>query len=193
MGSILEQLDQESVVLMYVAGELPAEDAAEVVRRLAADPKLAEELERVTASLAFCEGALSADDEATRLPMSAETAVRRMSRAMKQWQVDRLTKKTMQPGSRQPFRLPVWSYPVGVAVAVIVAMLIWARALPDAGQNQLTPEQLAQIHQKTAEQFQQDWESSFSQEIEAQDLLASRELPNDPEDFANDVFLRSGG
>jgi hypothetical protein len=99
----------------------------------------------------------------------------------------------MAPVASSRFRLPLWSYPVGVAAAIIIAVLIWARSLPDAGQNILTPEQIAELHRKTAEEFQTDFENSYYQEVESQDLLVTRELPSAPDDFVNDVFLRSGG
>ena len=192
MSPELDQLDIDALLLLYVSGELSADDAAEVDRRVAADAVLAAQLQRVRETQSFVDQTLRVDDEQARLPMSADTAVRRVSRAMKQWQVDRLTKKSMAPVTTPRFRLPVWSYPVGIAAAVIIAVLIWARSLPDAGTNILTPDQIAELHRKNADDLASEFASADGQEVESLDLLTTPEMSK-PDDFLDDVFLRSGG
>lgn len=192
MTPLLEQLDRESMLLMYAADELSAEDRLEVERRVAADSSLAAALEEIRQLNAVCDAALRTEDEQTRLPMSADTAMRRMSRVMKQWQTDQASRKAMAPVPPHRFHLPIWAYPGAVAAAVIVAALIWARMLPDAGENVLTPQQLAEMHQKTADELKRDWDNSLKDELESEDLLA-RSDQAEQEEFVNDVFLRSGG
>ena len=192
MASVLEQLDRDAVALMYVAEELSAEDRADIERRISQDSELAQAIERARRDVESFEQALRSEDAQTALPMSADTAVRRVSRAMKQWQVDRLTKQAMQPGARARFRLPVWAYPTGVAVAVIVGALIWARSLPDAGAPRLDPKQIAEMQQKTMDELGNEWQSRWEQDLESYDMLAKQDLPADVEDDFADIFLRSG-
>jgi anti-sigma factor RsiW len=193
MTPLLEQLDRESMLLMYAADELSAEDRLEVERRVAADASLAAALEEIRQLNVMCQGALKAEDEQTRLPMSADTAMRRMSRVMKQWQTDQATRKAMAPMAPHRFRLPVWAYPGAVAAAMIVVALIWARMLPDAGEHVLTADEIAEMHLKATEELARDWNSNFRDELESENLLARFDLPADQEEFVNDVFLRSGG
>jgi anti-sigma factor RsiW len=48
MANILQQLqDEQAMLLMYLADELPAEDRAAVERRLAGDARLVEELQKM--------------------------------------------------------------------------------------------------------------------------------------------------
>ncbi len=189
MASLLEQLDINSLLLMYLANELSSADRIEMEQRLASDPALAEELARLRQAQAVVESALLSGDAATPLPMSCDTAVRRVSRAMKQWQVDRLTRKAIAP-QRAHFRLPIWSYASAVAAAIIVGMLIWANNLPDAGNAQLTPEQIAAQQKIVADELEQDLADAYTQEFDAQSRLAMRDLSASAEQDLDQVFMR---
>jgi anti-sigma factor RsiW len=193
MTPLLEQLDRESMLLMYAADELSLEDRLEVERRVAADAALAAALAEIQQLNALCDGALTSEDKQTRLPMSADTAMRRMSRVMKQWQTDQAHRKAMAPVAPHRFRLPIWSYPGAVAAAVIVAALVWARMLPDAGERVLSADEIAAMHQKTTDELSRDWYNQFREELESESLLARMDSQQEQEEFVNDVFMRSGG
>jgi anti-sigma factor RsiW len=135
MASLAEQLDVESLLLMYLADELAEEDRAQVDRRLAADVTMVDKLARLRDLHESCAQTLKAADAATALPMSSDTAVRRVSRAMKQWQVDRLTKKADIIRPRRSFHLPWWTYGSAIAAAIIVGVLVWSSNLADPSED----------------------------------------------------------
>src|SRR5690349_24514678 len=84
---MLQRLENnESVLLMYLAGELPAEDRAEVEQQLAADAGLRATLERLRETNDALARVLTGADGVV-LPPATEAArrsaaVRRVSRAM---------------------------------------------------------------------------------------------------------------
>jgi len=123
---MLESLENnEAILLMYLAGELPAIDRQEVDQMLAADAGLRGELDRLRASLAAVEQGLAFLDHVESLP-SADIAVRRIGRAMRQQQVllaTQASRNRQSAGHR--LVLPFWAYPGIAAAAVLVAFLIW--------------------------------------------------------------------
>lgn len=124
MRSDDEQLDLESRLLLYVAGELPAEERVALQSRLAREPELVAQLERLREAHDACAEAIGADDAGTRLPVDEGVAVRRVSRTMRQWQIDRMRRPVVEERRRRG--MPWWSYPAGVAAALIVAFLTWS-------------------------------------------------------------------
>ena len=67
------------------------------------------------------------------MPVSEGVAVRRVSRAIQQWQVDRIRATPMTKKRGLP--LPWWSYPTAVAAAIIIGFLIWSSRQPIPGIN----------------------------------------------------------
>jgi hypothetical protein len=133
MSSLLHQLENnEAVLLMYLAGELPPEDCAEVEQHLAADAGLRAELERlrqtndaltVTLSAADGVGIRAADHEAARLA----AAVRRVSRAMVQFQLEQ-RQRAETPAEELPvrkLRLPRWAYPFAAAAMILISFVAY--------------------------------------------------------------------
>jgi hypothetical protein len=116
------------MLVLYLAGELANGEKTALEKRLAAEPKLAAELDRLRAAQAFCNGAISHGDQTARLPVSEGVAVRRVSRAMQQWQVDRV--RAMPPVKKKGLPLPWWCYPAAAAAAIIVGFLIWSSRQP---------------------------------------------------------------
>src|SRR5689334_4872933 len=110
MGSLISQLDNESVLLMYLAGELPGSDRIDLERRLATDPALAQALANLREAQSRIDDAMRAADATVQLPISREVAVRRVGRAIQQWQIDR-HKPRAAARERRPFHLPWWAYP----------------------------------------------------------------------------------
>src|SRR5690348_15220517 len=121
MASLLQQLENnEAVLLMYLADELPADDRAEVDQMLATDAGLRQELARLREAHAAIEPAMKRLDEASRLPMSEPAALRQVGRTIKQWNVDRLAGRQAAPAPEQHASKKWLWYPTGMAAAVLL-------------------------------------------------------------------------
>jgi anti-sigma-K factor RskA len=123
---MLESLENNEVILlMYLAGELPAVDRQEVAQMLASDAVLRGELERLRETQAALEHELASLDQSEPIS-SAEIAVRRVGRAMRQRQVDLAVQAARNRHSAvRRAGVPFWVYPSAAAAAVLVAFLIW--------------------------------------------------------------------
>ncbi len=125
MASLIHELENnEALLLMYLSGELPAEDQMEVEQMLSGDSGLRRELAEIQSEYDSAIGVLAKLD-ADRSAMSAENhAVRQAMRAMKQWQVDRLARQPLIIAP-PPKRIPVWTYPVASAAALLIGTIAW--------------------------------------------------------------------
>jgi hypothetical protein len=128
MRSLLHQLENnEAVLLMYLAGELPAEDRAEVEQLLSVDAGLRRELDSLRTAETFMTLAMSTAD-GFAMPAVTEAArqsaaVRRVSRAMVRSRLER-EHESVLPEVQTPtrtFRLPGWTYPFAAAAAIVFA------------------------------------------------------------------------
>lgn len=125
MSSLLQKLENnEAVLLMYLADELPPEDRTEVEHMLAADAGLRAELERLREIYDDVAAALAALDRTTRLVLPESAGVRRVTREIEQWHARRLASPPAAPAV-PPLRFPWWSYPLSAAAAVLIAFLVW--------------------------------------------------------------------
>jgi hypothetical protein len=125
VSNLLQQLENnESILLMYLAGELPPQDLAEVEQMLATDPVMRTSLERLREARDSFEAAMPALDRATRQPAPESVAVRRVVREMRQWQARRLAAPAPIEVRRR-LRFPVWAYPIATAAAVVIGFLVW--------------------------------------------------------------------
>lgn len=123
---MVEQLDNSSALLLHLAGELPAEERAELERRLAADPALAAQLDELHMAQSALEHAMSTLDAADPLPGEA-AAVARITRAMRQHKV-RPSLVAYRPATvHRSFwqRVPRWSYPLTAAAAIALVYVGW--------------------------------------------------------------------
>ena len=125
MASLLQQLENnEAMLLMYLADELPAEDRAEVERMLAVDAGLRADLDRLQGAYNAFAAAVERQDAVSRPPVPESVAVRRVGRAMAQWHARRLaTAKQVEPVST--LRYPWWAYPLAAAASIVMAFLVW--------------------------------------------------------------------
>lgn len=132
MASLLHQLENnEAILLMYLADELPPEDRAEVEQMLSRDQRLRSELERLQRINQTVEEGLGMLDEA--FPVSRqERALRRVSRIVRQWAVDRLRPQE-EPEEVVSRRFPLWGYPIAGAAMVAILLAIWWQVLPKGG------------------------------------------------------------
>jgi hypothetical protein len=134
MDSLIQQLgNNESVLLMYLAGELSEGDRAEVEQLLATDAGMRAELERLRAAWDGVSGAIRAMDASERLPVGEGAVVSNVSRMMRQWQVERLVKQPQPVTEKERLQFPWWSYPMAAAACVLVALLVWVNKPPPVG------------------------------------------------------------
>jgi hypothetical protein len=125
MASLIHEIENnEAILLMFINGELPAEDRAEVEQMLAGDTGLREELVRIRSAYNFAMDSLAAlDGDRSAIP-GENHAIRQAKRAMKQWQSDRLHR---QPASvTAPVRkVPGWAYGSAVAAMLLIGTLTY--------------------------------------------------------------------
>jgi len=125
MPSLLQNLDRESILLLYVADELSADDRASVEGILAKDPGMRQGLEELQSAYAGIECELEAADARERLALPASAASRRVGMAVRSWHAKRLARPAAKNG-RGKYRVPVWAYPVAAAIAVLFgAIFVW--------------------------------------------------------------------
>ncbi len=130
MSSLLQQLENnEAILLMYLADELPEEDRLEVEAMLQTDTNLAAELERLQAVHEYVRAEMAKLDHAERLP-SEQVPLRRVRQEMAR----RIALREREMGAIEPQRrFPWWGYPLSAAAAVGLVLLIWWGALPEDG------------------------------------------------------------
>src|SRR5687767_10023709 len=125
MQTLLNQLESdEALLMMYAAGELSAEDRAQVEQRLAIEPALREQLDAVRELTGSVDDAIGRIDSGARLPVSEGVAVRKVTRVMRQWQIDRMAPPPVEEPEDE-LRFPWWSYPLATAAAILLAFIVW--------------------------------------------------------------------
>ena len=119
MKSFLHQLENnEAILLMYLADELPLQDRQEVEQMLASDENLRRELINLKRIQQKCMDGLAKLDEVSRPAIPEGLAVRQMSRMLRRWHVER----TLQPLVKTPARANLrWRTFGGVAAALLLA------------------------------------------------------------------------
>jgi hypothetical protein len=125
MSNLLGQLENnEAILLMYLAGELPEEDRAEVEQTLANDAALRGMLAELTALQAGVDATFATCDAGSSLLSRREAAVRRLSRALVAAQA---RPEPRNPAIHEPtgprFRVAWWAYPIAAAAAIVVGMV----------------------------------------------------------------------
>lgn len=131
MSNLLQQLENnEAVLLMYLAGELPDDDRAEVEQMLASDPALRRALEEL-AVLHEGVGEVFASADARVALSRRDAVVRNVSRAMAAARVERVFAGPVAPEvGRSRFRIPWWVYPVAAAALLVVGILLMSDNRP---------------------------------------------------------------
>lgn len=134
MASHIQQLENEALLLMYLADELPPEDRAEVDQLLATDAMMRAELQRVSAALADYTAGMDALDAVTHEPVAEPVAVRQIGRMMAQWHADRAAQPVEEPPAKA-MRIRWFWYPAGAAAVVLIGMIAWWGFRGDTGTN----------------------------------------------------------
>ena len=136
MSDLLRQLDNdEGVLLMYLAGELPEPDRVEVEQRLINEPALRHALDELAAlelHVAAALGELGAarPDAAPRRASAIRNVVRAMGAAQAAAAAAAAPAEATEP--RRRFRIAFWAYPVAAAACLLVGMLVMANRGPRA-------------------------------------------------------------
>lgn len=122
---MIEKLENnEQVLLMYQAGELPPEDHASVEQMLRADASLRRQYQDLQAlQIAVGEG-LGRLDEISPMPVTVDFAVRQVGRAIRQ-QLARPKLAPAAAASDRPMRSWWWLYPTVAAASVAIVAMIW--------------------------------------------------------------------
>lgn len=134
MRSILEQLESDqAIILMYVADELAPADRAQVEQRLAIDAAFRQQLEDLQKIHSEIDAGFASLDAAQPLPASVLSAQAKVSRLMKQWNTDRLTRRRSAVETPGVFSRLAPAYPFIAAAALFCGFIIWW-GLRDDGQ-----------------------------------------------------------
>ena len=123
MTSHNEHLEREASLMLYLADEMSPAEREAFDQRLAGDAALRAELEALAEAQVASLAALENADRTARLPTSQNVAVRRVARAIQQWQARRI--KPAEP-ARRGLPLPWWCYPAAAAASIITAFLVWS-------------------------------------------------------------------
>lgn len=122
---MIEKLENnEQVLLMYLAGELPAEDHEEVDQMLSVDAALQSELAYLLDAQNFVNGKLSLLDDISPMPVTVDFAARQVGREIRQRQaLPRIPAPVAK--SEQPARSWRWLYPTTAAASIAILLMIW--------------------------------------------------------------------
>lgn len=153
MSNLLGQLENnEAILLMYLAGELPDEERAEVEQMLANDPALRGMLAELKALQSDVDGTMAQADAGDRVALlpRREAAVRRVARAIAAAREGAGERKAPADEPARRFRIAWWAYPIAAAAALVVAfvMLTDGRTVKLAGTQPMETqptEELAQV------------------------------------------------
>jgi anti-sigma factor RsiW len=123
---VIELLENNEVILlMYLADELPPVDRAEVTQMLASDANLRAALGQLQSAYEGAQEGLRSLDASSRATQSSENAaVRRVMRAV----CRQLAAPPVVPTPVvEPRKLhyPWWAYPTAAAAAILLAFLTW--------------------------------------------------------------------
>ena len=119
------------MLLLYVASELPVGERAEVERMLGDDPAMRDMLEQLRASQERIAAGLARLDELQPLP-AADVVGRRVGRAMRQWQTDRLSRPALpDDGPRPHFGWRGYVTAAASVAAVITLVMLWVKKIDE--------------------------------------------------------------
>jgi hypothetical protein len=121
---VLQQLNNEAVLLMYLADELPQDDRADVEQKLATDPTLRAQLAILEQAQEMFVTGMGRLDAAQPLPGEL-AAVRRITSAMRRNMLEYAARVSAPVVMRRGLRYPWWAYPTVAAASIILAFLTW--------------------------------------------------------------------
>lgn len=130
MAQLLHKLENnEAVLLMYLADELPAEDRRELEQLLSSDAVMRAELESLTSIYGTTMDGLRQLDSAEPLRSADELMISRTAALMRRQVVEQTLKPVPAPVSQG--RRVRWWHPFMVAAAASIAFLVWWGYTPE--------------------------------------------------------------
>ncbi len=125
MSNLLHELENnEAILLMYLAGELPEEDRVEVEQMLASDPALRMALAELSALQVEMVGVL-AGAEVPMVASRRESAVRQVSRALTAAKLQAVQAAPAPiEAARSRLRIAWWAYPIVAAAMLVVGLIL---------------------------------------------------------------------
>jgi anti-sigma factor RsiW len=124
MKSVLKQLaDNESILLMYLADELPPRDRQAVEQRLASDGELRRQLEALSELQEFCQKSIRALDAQSPADLTESATLRRAGRLLQQWAL--LQRRPEETGPLTTRPIPWLRYGLSAAAVMGLAYLVW--------------------------------------------------------------------
>jgi hypothetical protein len=134
MKPLLQQLENESLLLLYMADELPPQDREELELMLSRDGGLRAQLEALRGAQGSSFAALAQLDAAEPL-RAFEPVMRQVNRSMEQWRIDRILRPAKTGVSKS--KMPIWAWSVGSAVAALMVFCIWWGFRSDVGTHDI--------------------------------------------------------
>lgn len=122
MKPLFQHLENESLLLLYMVGELPDADRQELELLLARDGGLRAQLASLRAAHSASFGALAQLDAVEHV-RATEPALRPVDRAILQWQVDRMARPAKV--ATHSSKMPIWAWSATSAVAALLVFCIW--------------------------------------------------------------------
>src|SRR5262245_47471491 len=125
MGPDLDNLDPESIAMLYLSGELSPEQRTKVEALLQRDAALSRQLEELRSAQGVVDDLLSRSDGSRPLVISEAAASRKVARAMAQWRIDWLARPRTETSLRR------WNWrrlvPAAVAAGILLGsvMYVW--------------------------------------------------------------------
>lgn len=163
---MIETFDNPAhALLLYIADELSPEDRGRLERQLVADPALAAQLHELQAATTRIHEGLARLDEMQAVPVSADTAARRVGREFRR---QLATPRPAAPAHEAPAasRLRHWAYVATAAAAVLgIVFGIWAFHPADPGRladNRPAPSDLRSAESRPADENLALLESSIT-------------------------------
>jgi hypothetical protein len=123
--NVIEKLENnEQILLMYLADELPADDRIEVEQMIRSDASLRQEMDRLQEAYQFVDRELARLNETQPTALHSEFAARNVGREIRQ-RLARPKVASSAPHGEQSARSWRWLYPTAAAAAVLVGALLW--------------------------------------------------------------------
>ncbi len=124
MKSILNELpDDESILLLYLANELPSGDRQKVEQRLAADGELRAKLQELSQLRDFCQNSIRSLDEHESGEHMESAAMRRAGRMLQQWALRR--RRPAEAAPQIARSIPWLRYGLSAAAMMGLVYLVW--------------------------------------------------------------------
>lgn len=197
MKSLLHTLqDSESVLLMYLFDELPADDRIEVEAMLATDANLRKRLEHLREVHSDLADALANADEAVEKRASLASTQRNVCKAIDRWHVREVLEAPALPAASRGRRWVLIGSSVAAAIVVTIMGFVY---LTDPGKirpgpmivdnSDWTPEQDFQL--RLAESFEQGIERDPDQLFALAGPMEERDLLRRFLDVSDDLLKDS--